>query len=125
MARELLRHALVHSLGAALPFQLVVGLLIYRKVSRTLHGQDTGRFSAEEISLFRQRVWGNVNALSLIREGRRQVLALVTRCFGSWEGMSRLKRIRFCLALSLRRLFALRMLSLDNYVLLVCADPSF
>jgi len=45
------------------PIQLVVGLLAYRKVSQTLYGQGTGRFSAEEISSFRQQVWENVDAL--------------------------------------------------------------
>ena len=45
------------------PAQLVVGLLAYRKATRTLHGQGTGRFSTEEISSFRQQIWENVNAL--------------------------------------------------------------
>lgn len=50
---------------SALPYpaQVVVGLLAYRKVSQTLYGQGTGRYSAEEISSFRQEIWENVNAL--------------------------------------------------------------
>lgn len=50
---------------AALPYpiQLLVGLLAYRKVSQTLYGQGTMRFSAEEISSFRHQIWENVDAL--------------------------------------------------------------
>lgn len=51
--------------------QLVVGLLAYRKVSQTLHGQGTGRFSAEEISSFRQQIWENVNALVVASRGEK------------------------------------------------------
>ena len=45
------------------PLQLIIGPLVYRKISQTLHGQGTGRFSAEEIISFRQQVWENVDAL--------------------------------------------------------------
>ena len=49
--------------------QVVVGLLAYRNVMKTLYGQGTGRFSGEEISSFRQQIWENVNALLV--ESRR------------------------------------------------------
>jgi len=50
---------------AALPYpmQVLIGLLAYRGVSRTLQGQGTMRFSTEEIRSFRKHIWENVNAL--------------------------------------------------------------
>ncbi|KZF20523.1 hypothetical protein L228DRAFT_222567 [Xylona heveae TC161] len=45
------------------PMQLIVGLIAYRKVMQTLHGQGTSRFTPEEIDVFRRKVWENVNAL--------------------------------------------------------------
>ena len=50
---------------AALPYpiQIIVGLLAYRGVMRTLNGQGTARFSAEEIRAFRRQIWEDVNAL--------------------------------------------------------------
>ncbi|KAK1656496.1 glutathione S-transferase [Colletotrichum phormii] len=45
------------------PIQPLIGLLVYRGVTRTLYGQDTGRFSSEELAGFRRDVWGHVNAL--------------------------------------------------------------
>lgn len=44
------------------PIQLVVGLLAYRQNMQTLYGQGTGRFSPEEISLFRYQIWESINA---------------------------------------------------------------
>ncbi len=50
---------------AALPYpvQVLVGQFAYRGESRTLYGQGTGRFTAEEITKFKTEVWENVNAL--------------------------------------------------------------
>ena len=50
---------------AALPYpvQVLVGQLSYRKMSATLYGQGTGRFTAEEITKFKKEVWENVNAI--------------------------------------------------------------
>ncbi|MCJ1382990.1 hypothetical protein MMC17_006103 [Xylographa soralifera] len=45
------------------PVQLVVGLLAYRKMTQTLYGQGTMRYSTEEISSFRKQIWENLNAL--------------------------------------------------------------
>ena len=45
------------------PLRIGVGLLAYRKENQTLHGQGTGRFSAEELSAFSHSVWENANAL--------------------------------------------------------------
>ena len=45
------------------PMQVLVGLLSYRKMSATLYGQGTGRFTAEEITKFKKEIWENVNAL--------------------------------------------------------------
>ncbi len=45
------------------PAQVLVGLLVHRKISQTLHGQGTMRYSAEEIISFRQQIWESVDAL--------------------------------------------------------------
>lgn len=45
------------------PVRIVVGLLIYRKVSQTLYGQGTARLSADERRLFRQQIWESINML--------------------------------------------------------------
>ncbi|KAI0444224.1 hypothetical protein F4803DRAFT_512414 [Xylaria telfairii] len=39
------------------PVRLLVGSMAYRNTVTTLHGQGTGRFTAEEIALFRREVW--------------------------------------------------------------------
>ncbi|OAX80030.1 hypothetical protein ACJ72_05643 [Emergomyces africanus] len=43
------------------PVRVLVGLLVYRNVSQTLHGQGVGRYSAEEISAFRREIWEAIN----------------------------------------------------------------
>ncbi|KAL8723150.1 MAG: hypothetical protein Q9225_000491 [Loekoesia sp. 1 TL-2023] len=50
---------------AALPYpvQVLVGQLAYRKISATLYGQGTGRYTPEEVTKFKTEVWENVNAL--------------------------------------------------------------
>jgi hypothetical protein len=45
------------------PMQVLIGLLAHRKISATLYGQGTMRFSREEISEFRKQIWENVNAV--------------------------------------------------------------
>ncbi|RYP51035.1 hypothetical protein DL768_003535 [Monosporascus sp. mg162] len=42
---------------ASYPVRVIVGLLIYRKTTATLHGQGTGRFAPEEIAMFRLEIW--------------------------------------------------------------------
>ncbi|KAL9001625.1 MAG: hypothetical protein Q9188_005404 [Gyalolechia gomerana] len=44
-------------------YQVLVGQLAYRKMSATLYGQGTARFSPEDISKFKRDVWENLNAL--------------------------------------------------------------
>lgn len=58
---------------AALPYpvQVLVGQLTYRKMSATLYGQGTGRFTAEEITKFKNEVWENVNALLTVSSQKR------------------------------------------------------
>ena len=48
---------------AALPWpvRVVVGLLVYRKVTRTLTGQGTMLFSTEEIGSLRGEIWERIN----------------------------------------------------------------
>ncbi|KAI0391736.1 hypothetical protein F5Y17DRAFT_439148 [Xylariaceae sp. FL0594] len=37
--------------------RVFVGSMVYKKTVATLHGQGTGRFSAEEIAMFRREIW--------------------------------------------------------------------
>ena len=50
---------------AALPYSVqgLVGQLVYRKMTSMLYGQGTGRFTPEEITMFKTEIWENVNAL--------------------------------------------------------------
>lgn len=53
-----------HVLGAVpYPIRVVVGLLIHRTMVQTLHGQGTGRYSADEVQEFRIEAWNAVNDL--------------------------------------------------------------
>ncbi|KAI4184576.1 MAG: hypothetical protein L6R41_004651 [Letrouitia leprolyta] len=45
------------------PVQVLVGSIAYRKISATLYGQGTGRYTPEEISKFKKDIWENINAL--------------------------------------------------------------
>jgi hypothetical protein len=47
------------------PFLLrvIVGQFIYRKIDQTLYGQGTGRYSMEEIAMFRSEIWQSLNDL--------------------------------------------------------------
>ncbi|KAL9010184.1 MAG: hypothetical protein Q9173_004856 [Seirophora scorigena] len=58
---------------AALPYpaQVLVGQLAYRKMSATLYGQGTSRFTPEEITKFKTEIWANVDALlTASRQGK-------------------------------------------------------
>ena len=52
------------------PMRVLVGNLIYRGVVRTLDGQGTGRYTAEEIGAFRGEVWESINVLLESSEAR-------------------------------------------------------
>ncbi|KAI9840405.1 MAG: hypothetical protein M1837_001618, partial [Sclerophora amabilis] len=53
-----------HILSAlAYPLRVVLGFLISRKTTQTLHGQGTGRYTAVEISTFKHEIWDGINAL--------------------------------------------------------------
>ena len=56
---------------AAIPYpvRLVVGVLAYRGMMSTLHGQGTARFTSEEIAAFRDEIWEDIAALAA--EARR------------------------------------------------------
>jgi hypothetical protein len=45
------------------PMQVIIGYFIYNGTVKTLHGQGTGRFSDEEIELFRRDIWVNIDQL--------------------------------------------------------------
>ncbi|KAK8018963.1 hypothetical protein PG991_008153 [Apiospora marii] len=53
-----------HIFGAMpYPLRVVIGLLAHRGMVATLHGQGTGRYTAEEIAAFRLEIWEAVDAL--------------------------------------------------------------
>lgn len=58
---------------AALPYpvQVLVGQLAYRKMTATLYGQGTARFTPEEITKFKTDIWENVNALLMASSRKR------------------------------------------------------
>ncbi|KAH3153240.1 hypothetical protein KXW80_008325 [Aspergillus fumigatus] len=39
------------------PLRVVVGLLVYRNIAHTLHGQGTGRYTDDEIASFQREIW--------------------------------------------------------------------
>lgn len=39
------------------PIRVLVGFNVFRKVTRTLYGQGCGRYSSDEINLFRREIW--------------------------------------------------------------------
>ncbi|OZJ01456.1 hypothetical protein BZG36_05749, partial [Bifiguratus adelaidae] len=59
------------------PIRVVVGLLVHRTLSQMLHAQGTGRYTADEIRLFRREIWEAVNELleaSVRQSAQRKVL---------------------------------------------------
>ncbi|KAI4289315.1 MAG: hypothetical protein L6R35_001415 [Caloplaca aegaea] len=57
---------------SALPYpaQILVGKLAYNKMSATLYGQGTSRFTPEEITKFKTEIWENVDALLTASRGK-------------------------------------------------------
>ena len=49
--------------AAPLLVKWLVGGMIYRSHMKTLHGQGTGRFTAEEARMFREGIWKRLNGL--------------------------------------------------------------
>ncbi|ORY61542.1 uncharacterized protein BCR38DRAFT_495142 [Pseudomassariella vexata] len=45
------------------PVRVVVGIMVHRNIVATLHGQGTGRYTADEIATFRLEIWKGVNDL--------------------------------------------------------------
>jgi hypothetical protein len=52
------------------PMQVIVGLLVYRNVSATLHGQGAARYTEEEINVFRAEIWDGIEGL--LHKSKRQ-----------------------------------------------------
>lgn len=50
------------------PIRVIIGLLIYRKTTQTLHGQGTGRYSPEEIGTFRAEIWEHINGMLVVSQ---------------------------------------------------------
>ncbi|KAI1178324.1 hypothetical protein F4777DRAFT_576127 [Nemania sp. FL0916] len=65
------------------PLRAVVGLIIYRNTVATLHGQGTGRFSAEEIAGFRREIWESF--ADLVSASRSKALATAAEPAGNHE----------------------------------------
>ncbi|CAM1502704.1 Fc.00g074800.m01.CDS01 [Cosmosporella sp. VM-42] len=51
------------------PVQWLVGLFAYRAASTMLHGQGTGRYTHEEVAVFKHEAWEGVN--SLVSEAKK------------------------------------------------------
>ena len=51
------------------PIQWLVGLIAYRGISTALYGQGTGRYTAEEVAIFKHEAWEAVN--SLVTEAKK------------------------------------------------------
>ncbi|KAF5874214.1 putative failed axon connections [Botrytis fragariae] len=45
------------------PMRVLVGILAYRQMKATLYGQGTGRFTSEEIMVFRKEIWQSLDGL--------------------------------------------------------------
>jgi hypothetical protein len=45
------------------PMRVVIGFLIYRTTTQTLHGQGTSRYTPDEIQSFRREIWEGINDL--------------------------------------------------------------
>lgn len=61
-----------HVLGAVpYPIRVVLGMFIHRSMVQTLHGQGTGRYSADEIQEFRVEAWNAVNDLLVASKAKQ------------------------------------------------------
>jgi hypothetical protein len=45
------------------PVRVLVGYLVHRTVSSTLHGQGVGRLTAEEVRSLKTEIWQSVNSV--------------------------------------------------------------
>jgi hypothetical protein len=52
------------------PIRVIVGLLAWRRVNATLHGQGTGRFSLDEIHSMKESIWQNIEHLLANAKGK-------------------------------------------------------
>jgi hypothetical protein len=46
-----------------LPIRVLIGIFIHRSVIATLYGQGTGRYSSEEVMVFRTEIWQQIDRL--------------------------------------------------------------
>ena len=44
------------------PLQFIIGNIVYKKTMRSLEGQGTLKYSAEEIASFRYEIWDTLNS---------------------------------------------------------------
>jgi len=45
------------------PIRLFIGWMVYSKITRTLNGQGTGRYTAAELKSLRQEAWNSLDDL--------------------------------------------------------------
>jgi len=45
------------------PIRILVGYIVHSKITRTMHGQGTGRYSAEELAVLREEAWTSLDEL--------------------------------------------------------------
>jgi hypothetical protein len=45
------------------PIRLLVGYIVHSKITRTMYGQGTGRYSAEELDVLRGEAWTSLDDL--------------------------------------------------------------
>ena len=70
------------------PIRVVVGLLLSRRLRKMLHSQGTGRYTDDEIRLFRREIWESVNDLlesSLRQSGQKVEQGEPFWCLGGAE----------------------------------------
>jgi hypothetical protein len=61
------------------PVKVLVGYMIYRSHTSTLHGQGTGRFSAAEAKQFREEIWTTLDGM--LAESRKKAARDDRSCF--------------------------------------------
>jgi hypothetical protein len=63
------------------PMRILVGLMVHRSIEKTLHGQGTGRYAAEEIRASRLQIWTAINDLLVPSRRAATAAEIVPRPF--------------------------------------------
>lgn len=71
-----------HSMGVIpYPIRIVIGILAYRKIMATMHGQGTGRFTGPEIARFREDIWKDISSLLVESKKKSAAVKDKSTCF--------------------------------------------